>query len=247
MRLDKLLANMQIGTRSEVKKYIKQGNVTVDGSSKVRPEQNVDSLKQKICCFGKELQYQEFEYYMLYKPGNCVTARTDTRHKTVMDYIDSTCRDLFPVGRLDLDTEGLLLITNDGELSHNLLSPAKHVKKVYAAKIDGCVTEEDVEAFRRGLDIGDDVPTRPAELEIIEAGETSLIRVTITEGRYHQVKRMFQAVGNKVLLLKRLEMGSLKLDEALNPGEYRALTKAEVEALKNREDTDVISDKSSDI
>lgn len=235
MRLDKLLANMQIGTRSEVKKYIKQGKVTVDGSSKVKPEQQVNPSEQTICYLGKELKYQEFEYYMLYKPGNCVTARTDSLHKTVMDYINSSNRDLSPVGRLDLDTEGLLLITNDGNLSHNLLSPAKHVKKVYEAKIEGLVTEEDVEKFREGLDIGDDTPTKPAELEILEAGDMSQIRVTITEGRYHQVKRMFQAVGKKVVFLKRLEMGTLKLDETLKPGEYRKLKEHEVDALRNRD------------
>lgn len=247
MRLDKLLANMQIGTRSEVKKYIRQGNVTVDGSTKVKPEQNVNPLEQTICCFGKELIYQKFEYYMLYKPGNCVTARTDKNHKTVMDYIDIPRRDLSPVGRLDLDTEGLLLITNDGNLSHNLLSPTKHVAKIYEAKVDGWVTEEDVDAFQRGLDIGDDTLTRPAKLEIVENGETAVVRVAITEGRYHQVKRMFQAVGKNVLFLKRLTMGSLKLDESLTPGEYRRLTDEEIHALKNQEDTDVISDKSSNL
>ena len=235
MRLDKLLSNMQIGTRSEVKKYIKNGQVSVDGSYKVRPEQQVDPQKQTICCFGKELNYQEFEYYMFYKPGDCVTARTDSMHKTVMDYIDSSCRDLSPVGRLDLDTEGLLLITNDGVLSHNLLSPAKHVNKIYEATIDGIVTPEDVAAFEKGLDIGDDTPTKPAILEILEAGETSKIRVTITEGRYHQVKRMFRAVGKQVTFLKRLQMGSLKLDDTLQPGEYRSLTEAEIKTLKEQE------------
>lgn len=236
MRLDKLLANMQIGTRSEVKKYIKQGKITVDGNSKVKPEQQINPLEQRICCFGKELNYQEFEYYMLYKPGNCVTARTDPMHKTVMEYIDSSNKALSPVGRLDLDTEGLLLITNDGNLSHDLLSPQKHVKKVYEAKIEGLVTQEDVEAFHKGLDIGDTLPTRPAELEILEANEVSFIRVTITEGRYHQVKRMFEVVGKRVIFLKRLEMGALKLDTSLKPGEYRALTDEEISALKNRKD-----------
>lgn len=235
MRLDKLLANMQIGTRSEVKKYIKNGQVSVDGNYKVRPEQQVDPESQTICCFGKELVYQKFEYYMLYKPGDCVTARTDSLHKTVMDYICSSCRDLSPVGRLDLDTEGLLLITNDGALSHNLLSPVKHVKKVYEATIAGKVTEEDVSAFKEGLDIGDDTQTKPAILEILEAGETSRIRVTIIEGRYHQVKRMFQAVGKQVTFLKRLQMGSLKLDDSLLPGEYRSLTEEEIQTLKEQE------------
>ncbi|MBO5303568.1 MAG: rRNA pseudouridine synthase [Lachnospiraceae bacterium] len=232
MRLDKLLVEMQIGSRSEVKKYIKNGLVTVDGTNKVKPEQQIDPFEQKITFKGKEITYQEYEYYMLYKPADCVTARTDALHKTVMEYIESKRKDLSPVGRLDIDTEGLLLITNDGKLSHNLLSPTKHVKKVYEADIEGCVTKEDCFAFANGLDIGDDTLTKPAELEIIESGEFSKIRITITEGRYHQVKRMFQAVGKKVVFLKRLEMGSLCLDKDLKPGEYRSLTKQEIMNLQ---------------
>lgn len=234
MRLDKLLANMQIGSRSEVKKYIRQGKVTVDGNCILKPELNVNPLEQKICYLGKEVKYEEFEYYMFYKPKDCVTARNDARHKTVMDYIHTNRCDLFPVGRLDLDTEGLLLITNDGELAHALLSPVKHVKKVYEADIDGLVTKEDVRAFQQGIDIGDDTLTRPAELEMIEEKIPSRIRVTITEGRYHQVKRMFHAIGKPVLSLKRLSMGSLFLDGNLKPGEYRRLSEAEVEELKNQ-------------
>ena len=231
MRLDKLLADMQVGTRSEVKQYIRQGKVTVDGSNKVSPKQQVDPNTQIICCFGKEIRYQEYVYYMLYKPGNCVTARQDGIHKTVMDYIPDTRKDLSPVGRLDLDTEGLLLITNDGMLSHNLLSPAKHVAKVYEARVDGKVTQEDVEAFRVGLDIGDEALTKPAELSVLEERENSKVRVVITEGRYHQIKRMFAAVGKQVVYLKRTAMGSLKLDETLLPGEYRELTDEERDAL----------------
>lgn len=238
MRLDKLLVEMQIGSRSEVKKYVKNGLVTVDGSNKVKPEQQIDPQAQQITFRGKVIQYQQFEYYMLYKPGDCVTARTDGLHKTVMDYIDSSRKDLSPVGRLDLDTEGLLLITNDGKLSHNLLSPAKHVKKVYEAEVEGCVTNEDCIAFAKGLDIGDETLTKPAELEIIKAGEISKIRVTITEGRYHQVKRMFQAVDKKVVFLKRLQMGSLCLDETLNPGEYRKLTEQEICKLTGAQQED---------
>ncbi|MBO5372165.1 MAG: rRNA pseudouridine synthase [Lachnospiraceae bacterium] len=232
MRLDKLLVEMQIGSRSEVKKHIKNGLIAVDGNNKVKPEQQVDPQKQQITFRGKELHYQEFEYYMLYKPGDCVTARTDNFHKTVMDYITSQRKDLSPVGRLDLDTEGLLLITNDGKLSHNLLSPSKHVIKIYEANIEGIVTNEDVCAFETGLDIGDDTMTKPAKLEILEAGDISKIRVTITEGRYHQVKRMFQAVNKKVIFLKRIQMGTLCLDKNLQPGEYRSLTIEEISALK---------------
>lgn len=239
MRLDKLLADMNIGTRSEVKQHIKRGNITVDGNCNVSPGQHVDPKTQTICCLGKELHYQKYVYYMFYKPKGCVTARTDGSHKTVMDYIKENRRDLSPVGRLDLDTEGLLFITNDGALSHNLLSPARHVGKVYEAKIRGLVTREDIEAFRRGVDIGDDTLTKPAELTIQKADEISTVRIVITEGRYHQIKRMFAAVGKQVVFLKRTAMGSLTLDPLLAPGEYRELTKQETDALKGREDTDV--------
>lgn len=233
MRLDKLLVEMQLGTRSEVKKQIKNGLVSVDGSTKVRPEQQVNPLEQEVCYRGKPIAYQEFEYYMLYKPQNCVTARRDELHSTVMDYISSRRKNLSPAGRLDMDTEGLLLITNDGKLSHDLLSPTKHVAKVYEAEIDGLVTSEDILAFQEGLDIGDDTPTKPAVLEILEADTVSKIRVTVTEGRYHQVKRMFQAVGKQVIFLKRIQMGTLKLDAALRPGEYRSLTEEEINGLKH--------------
>lgn len=232
MRLDKLLVEMQIGSRSEVKKYIKNGLVCVDGVSKLKSEQQVNPDVNHITFKGKKIEYQAFEYYMLYKPSDCVTARTDNLHKTVMDYIVSNRKDLSPVGRLDLDTEGLLLITNDGKLSHKLLSPTKHVSKVYEANIEGCVTETDIKSFAEGLDIGDDTLTKPAKLEILEAGDISRIRISITEGRYHQVKRMFLAVGKKVLFLKRLQMGSLCLDKNLKPGEYRALTLEEIQQLQ---------------
>lgn len=232
MRLDKLLADMRVGSRSEVKQYIRQGSVTVDGSSKVSPKQQVDPDRQTVCCFGKEILYREYVYYMLYKPRDCVTARQDTEHKTVMDYIPDARKELSPVGRLDRDTEGLLLITNDGMLSHNLLSPAKHVAKVYEAVIEGRVTGEDVEAFRLGLDIGDETMTKPAKLTVLEEADISKVRIEITEGRYHQVKRMFAAVGKRVIYLKRTAMGSLKLDESLLPGEWRALTEEEIDVLK---------------
>lgn len=232
MRLDKLLAFTQVGSRSEVKRYIRQGCVTVDGSMEVKPERQVDPAAQKICCFGKPIQYQALVYYMFYKPKDCVTAHRDNLHKTVMDYIDVSCRGLSPVGRLDLDVEGLLLLTNDGELAHALLSPKRHIPKVYEAKINGWVKEDDIKAFREGLDIGDQTPARPAELVILQAGEISDIRVTVTEGRYHQVKRMFDAVGKPVVYLKRIAMGSLTLDPSLMPGEYRALTVQEEAALK---------------
>lgn len=171
---------------------------------------------------------------MLNKPAGCVSARTDGQCRTVLDLIVSKKRkDLFPVGRLDKDTEGLLLITNDGKLAHRLLSPRHHVDKTYEAKIQGRVTEEHVKRFREGLDIGEERLTLPALLEILSSGEISCIRVTIQEGKYHQIKRMFHAAGCEVLYLKRLSMGSLTLDESLQPGEYRPLTEEELAELQN--------------
>ena len=162
-----------------------------------------------------------------------MTATEDQLHKTVMDYLTDTVRsDLFPVGRLDIDTEGLLLITNDGALAHDLLSPAKHVEKTYYAVIDGVVTENDVNSFENGVDIGEEKLTKPGKLRILKSEPESEIELTITEGRFHQVKRMFEAVGKKVTYLKRVEMGSLVLPDELAPGEYRPLTEEELQELR---------------
>lgn len=232
IRLDKYLADMGMGTRSELKKAIRNGRVSIDGVPAKKPEEKVDPDKQAVCFDGKEIRYQAMEYYMLHKPAGVVSATKDAKEKTVIDLIQGTKRkDLFPVGRLDKDTEGLLLITNDGDMAHRLLAPGKHVDKTYFARIEGLVTAEDVDAFAKGLDIGDDDLTMPAKLEIVLAGEESEINVTIQEGRYHQVKRMFEAVGKKVIYLKRLSMGSLKLDETLEKGAYRLLTDEELDKL----------------
>ena len=232
IRLDKFLADMSLGTRSEVKKEIKKGSVQVNGTTVKNPECKIDTGKDLVSVKGRQVSYARLEYYMLNKPAGVVSATEDKRDKTVVDLITEKKRkDLFPVGRLDKDTEGLLLITNDGELAHRLLSPRKHVDKVYYARIRGRVTDEDREAFARGMDIGDDRPALPEELEILDAGETSEVRVTLREGRFHQVKRMFRAVGKEVVYLKRLSMGSLALDEGLAPGEYRRLTEEEVKKL----------------
>lgn len=232
IRLDKYLAEMGAGTRSEVKKYIRQGSVTVDGVTVKKPEEKVNELTQKVCVNGKQIGYEKFEYYMLNKPKGVVSATTDQKDQTVVELIESRKRkDLFPVGRLDKDTEGLLLITNDGELAHRLLAPKKHVDKVYYAKIDGTVTEETVARFREGLDIGSGEFAKPSSLTIVKSGLISEIELTIQEGKFHQVKRMFHAVGMEVLELKRLSMGSLVLDPALKPGEYRRLKEEEVEKL----------------
>ncbi|MGN0341525.1 MAG: pseudouridine synthase [Roseburia sp.] len=238
MRMDKFLCEMNMGTRSQVKGIIKKGRVTVNDTVALRPEQKVDPQKDLICVDGKTISYVEFVYYMLHKPSGCVSAKTDDRYPTVLDFIGEEPRreELFPVGRLDLDTEGLLLLTNDGELSHRLLSPAHHVPKTYYAKINGVVTGQDVDAFARGLDIGEKMLTKPAELTILKAGEISEIQVSITEGKYHQIKRMFACVGKEVVYLKRLSMGSLMLDESLAPGQYRPLTDEEILELRGGKD-----------
>ena len=233
IRLDKYLADMGVGTRSEVKQYLKKGLVTVNGDVEKRPERKIEIESDQVCYKGENIAYAEYEYYMFHKPAGCVSATQDNLHKTVLDYLKGASgKDLFPVGRLDIDTEGLLLITNDGILCHELLSPAKHVPKTYYAKVEGCVTETDAEFFRQGVDIGEDKLTAPAELAILQADSVSEILLTITEGRFHQVKRMFEAVGKKVVYLKRLSMGAISLDENLQAGEYRALTKEELEKLK---------------
>lgn len=234
MRLDKFLTEMGLGTRSEVKKLLKAKQITVNGVVAVKPELKVEPETDEICYQNNKIVYCAYEYYLFYKPAGCVTATEDNVHKTVMDYLTDTVRsDLFPVGRLDIDTEGLLLITNDGALSHELLSPAKHVEKTYYAKIEGKVTEEDVNLFKSGVDIGEKTLTKPGLLTILKSEPISEIELTITEGKFHQVKRMFEAVGKKVVYLKRISMGPLRLTDDLKPGEYRKLTEEEITALKN--------------
>lgn len=233
IRLDKYLADMGIGTRTEVKKFIRSGRIQIDGRTERKPEAKVNTSSQQITFDNTLVVYQEYEYYMLNKPAGVVSATTDKKEKTVLDLLTVQKRkDLFPVGRLDKDTEGLLLITNDGALAHRLLAPGKHVDKVYFARVEGEVTEADVHAFSQGLDIGDPELTLPAKLEIQSSGTTvSEILLTIQEGRFHQVKRMFEAVGKKVIYLNRLSMGTLCLDETLPKGAFRALTEQEIKEL----------------
>ena len=234
MRLDKFLCEMGVGTRSEVKAYLKKGQVTVNGESIKKPEVKIDENKDTICFQGLPLVYEAVQYFLLNKPADCVTATRDNLSETVMNFLPDNRRDdLFPVGRLDKDTEGLLLITNDGQLAHELLSPRKHVDKTYFAVIDGEVREEHKQLFLNGLDIGDEDLTMPAKLEILKSGEVSEIELTIQEGRFHQVKRMFEAIGTKVTYLKRISMGPLVLGD-LQPGEVRILTDSELDALRNR-------------
>lgn len=234
MRLDKFLCETGFGTRSQVKEMLKKGQVTVNGVAAKKPEQKIDEHKDRITCQGKTASYEKYVYYMLHKPAGVVSATEDKREKTVLDLLKSEDRrdGIFPVGRLDKDTEGFLLLTDDGDLAHRLLSPRKHVDKTYYAKIAGSVTEAHIERFREGLDIGDEKKTLPAMLEILASKtETSEIRITIHEGRFHQVKRMFEAVGCKVTYLKRLSMGAVALDETLAPGDYRPLNEKERELL----------------
>ena len=240
MRLDKYLCETGFGTRSQVKDLLKKGQVMVNGEVVKKPELKINETTDQILCQGKKASYKKNIYLMLHKPAGVVSATEDNREKTVLDLVSPEDRKngLFPVGRLDKDTEGLLLLTDDGELAHRLLSPKKHVDKTYYAKIDGQVTEEHVKQFREGLDIGDEKKTLPAVLTILLSGPVSEIEVTIHEGRFHQIKRMFEAVGCKVTYLKRLSMGSLVLDETLPPEEYRPLTEAELEGLTKQRGTD---------
>lgn len=235
IRLDKYLADMGAGTRQEVKKYIRQGRVTVNGLPVKKPEMKVDELCQKVALDETQISYKAYEYYMMNKPKGVVCATCDKRYKTVLDLMgDQKRKDLFPAGRLDKDTEGLLLITNDGALAHRLLSPKKHVDKCYYVTVSGIVTEKDAARFKEGIDIGTSKEreiTLPAVLEILESAEMSKVRLTIQEGKFHQVKRMFQALGKEVVYLKRERMGSLFLDPLLNPGEYRSLTEEEIKLL----------------
>lgn len=233
IRLDKYLAQAGIGSRSQVKELLKKGKVTVNGQVASKPEIKVTPGEDSVYCCGEQVGHWEHRYFLLNKPAGVVSATEDTREKTVLDLFPVQLRrGLFPVGRLDKDTVGLLLVTDDGELAHRLLSPRKHVEKVYEALVEGQMSQDDVKAFEQGIDIGDDTPTRPAGLRIMQAAEQSLVRITLTEGRYHQVKRMCQAVGKPVVKLKRLSMGSLKLDENLMEGTYRPLTEEEIGRLK---------------
>ena len=233
VRLDKYLADMRMGTRSEVKKYIRKGRVQVDGIIVKESDLKLDFTNSEVLFDNMKVEYETFEYYMLNKPAGVVSATSDNYNKTVVELItDAKNKDLFPVGRLDKDTEGLLLITNDGDLAHRLLSPKKHVSKIYYAQVDGLLTQAEVTLFAQGIELNEEFTTLPARLDIIEAGEISTAKVTIFEGKFHQIKRMFESVGKDVFYLKRLSMGKLILDETLAPGEFRRLTKEELASIK---------------
>ena len=235
VRLDKLLADAGLGARSQVKLLIKKGLVTVNGQPAAGPEQKVDTEKDAVSCRGQLLSNASFYYYMLNKPPGYVSAVTDEKEPTVLSLLKGAPgRGLFPAGRLDKDTEGLLLITNDGELAHRLLSPRRHVDKTYLVLAAGLLTPEDLNLLETGVDIGEEKPTLPARARLLSHPEPdlSLAELTIHEGKFHQVKRMFEAIGCQVVYLKRLSMGPLVLDENLKPGEYRKLTEKELEQLQ---------------
>ncbi|MBM6838320.1 rRNA pseudouridine synthase [Clostridium saudiense] len=235
-RLDKVLANLGYGTRKELKKIVRNGIVEVNGVVAKDSGMQVDPEKDKIVVNGEEIYYRKFIYLMMNKPDGVISATYDNRDETVIDLLEVEHQvfEPFPVGRLDKDTVGLLLLTNDGELNHRLIAPKWKVDKVYFAKIDKKVTESDIKAFQKGITLDDGYVCKEAKLEIQSASEEgSEVLVTIQEGKFHQVKRMFEAVGKKVVYLKRVEFGTLKLDEDLEEGEYRELTEEEIAILKS--------------
>lgn len=236
LRVDKVLSNLGYGSRAELKVHCKKGLVKVNDKVISNPGTQVDTDIDKIEFNNEVVRYREFVYIMMNKPDGYLSATFDKRDPIVLDLIDPSYLTFepFPVGRLDKDTEGLLVLTNDGQLAHRVLSPKKHVPKTYYAKIEGIVTEEDVKAFEKGVALDDGYETMPSQLKIIESGEVSEIELTIHEGKFHQVKRMFESVGKKVVYLKRLSMGKLILDETLSLGEYRELTDKEVKLIEER-------------
>ena len=235
MRLDKYLVACAVGSRTEVKNFLKAGRVTVNGKKEKSAKLQINEDTDEICFDGQKLTYEEFVYYMMNKPQGVISATEDPQHKTVLDLLDDLARskEVFPVGRLDIDTHGLLLLTNDGQLAHALLSPKRHVDKTYLAQVDGIMTQEDVEKFAQGIPLKD-FTCQPAKLELVSVDtekEESLVRVTIAEGKFHQVKRMVAYCGKEVVDLQRLTMGTLTLDEDLKRGEWRRLTTEELESL----------------
>lgn len=232
MRIDKFLAQMGVGTRTEVKGLLKKGRVYSNGTTIKSAKTQIDPNTDKIEVDGKVITYEPYVYLMMNKPQDVISATSDDMHRTVIDLIDGYQHlDLFPVGRLDKDTEGLLLITNDGQFNHELMSPNKHVSKTYRVKAKVDLKDIDRQRFEEGITIKEG-QLQPAQLEILEESNTAL--VTIQEGKYHQVKRMFHAIDNEVVALKRVSIGDLQLDSTLPPGAYRQLTEEELKLLNYR-------------
>ena len=234
-RLDKIIASTGKWSRREVKLLVRQGLVLVDGLPARTPEDKVDAEASEIAVNGEVLCWRKYTWVMLNKPAGYLSATEDGKGKTVLDLLPQELQrqNLFPVGRLDKDTEGLLLLTNEGGLAHDLLSPRHHVDKVYYARVEGRLTEEDCRAFKAGITLGDGLVCQPAGLKILSAGETSEAHVTLREGKFHQVKRMLAFLGKPVTYLERVRMGNLTLDENLARGSYRFLTETEIETLRN--------------
>ena len=235
MRLDKFLVACAVGSRTEVKNLLKAGRVTVNGKKEKSAKLQIDEERDQIRFDGQVLEYEEFVYYMMNKPQGVISATEDPKHRTVLDLLDDygRAKEVFPVGRLDIDTHGLLLLTNDGQLAHALLSPKRHVDKTYQAQVKGIMSQEDVQTFAKGIPLKD-FTCQPAKLELVSIDtekNQSLVRVTIAEGKFHQVKRMVAYCGKEVVDLQRLAMGTLVLDENLKRGEWRRLTKEELEVL----------------
>ena len=230
IRLDKLLCELGLGSRTEIKTYAKKGRITVNSAAIKDTGIKVDPLVDVICLDGNRLTYVEYEYIMLNKPAGVISSTEDGKTKTVIDIITSKRNDLFPVGRLDIDTEGVLLLTNDGELAHRLLSPKRHVDKTYYLETDSDIPAEAVSIMKQGFKVDDELTALPALLEIIDKRKAQL---TIHEGKFHQVKRMMHAFGCEVIYLKRISMGPLLLDARLQPGEYRYLSDKEITDLKD--------------
>lgn len=235
-RLDKILSNMGYGSRKDIKKIIKEGRVQVNDKIVKNNSMKIDPYKDKVTLDGIKVDYRKYIYLMLNKPKDVVSSTDDPINRTVLDLIDEEYLifNPFPAGRLDKDTEGLLLLTNDGKLAHELLSPKKGVDKTYYVEVDGFVEEDHKDQFKDGILLDDGYKTLPAKLEILESNVFSKVKLTIKEGKFHQVKRMFQAIDMEVIYLKRISMGNLKLDENLNPGEYRELTDEEIILLKEK-------------
>ena len=235
MRLDKLLSNMGVGSRKEVKALLKKKQVTVNGIVSKDSGEKIAPNKDEIAVNGEIIRYQQYIYLMMNKAPGYISATTDKREKTVIDLLGEDVQHFkpFPVGRLDKDTEGLLLLTNDGELAHELVSPKKDIGKTYFARINGKVTVDDIAVFREGVVLEDGYEAKPGELTILQSDAISEIELTITEGKFHQVKRMFEAVGKRVIYLKRLRMGELQLDPDLKLGAYRPLTESELAYCKS--------------
>ena len=236
MRLDKFLGENGLGSRSQVKDVLKKGLVLVNGRAEKSPKTQINETADEVVVSGQKLTYEKFVYYLLNKPKGYISATEDERHKTVLDLLDETARqkEVFPVGRLDIDTHGLLLLTNNGKLAHAMLSPKKHVEKIYRAKVAGLMNQSDVERFARGIELKD-FTCHPAQLKIVELDEEkeiSLVEITLAEGKFHQVKRMVAACGKEVTDLQRLSMGPLQLDPELALGEWRRLTEEEMKSLE---------------